>query len=57
MTILKQVEEIVGESALEFFLTTPNSYLSGRKPEELLESDPERVLSLARAFAHPADPF
>ncbi len=60
MTIREQVAAIVaplGENALEFFLTTPNGYIDGRKPEELLESDPDRVLSLARAFAHPADPF
>lgn len=57
MTILSQVASIVGQEALEFFLTSPNSYIGDRRPVDLLESDPDRVLSLARAFAHPADPF
>ena len=57
MDILKQVSEIVGEESLAFFLTTPNSYLGGGRPEDLLESDPPRVLRLAQAFAHPADVF
>jgi len=55
--ILKQVEKIVGKKALGFFLTTPNGYIDDRKPVDLLESDPEQVLRLAQAFAHPADVF
>jgi hypothetical protein len=42
---------------LAFFLTSPNSYLDGKLPLELLKSEPERVVSLAHAFAHPADAF
>lgn len=42
---------------LAFFLTTPNSYLDGKLPLELLKSKPERVVSLAHTFAHPADGF
>jgi hypothetical protein len=42
---------------LAFFFTNPNSYIAGRKPIEILRSDPERVVSLARAFANPADAF
>ena len=53
----EQVSEIVGEANLEFFLNTPNNYIKDRKPKELLESDPARLLSLAKAFAHPADVF
>lgn len=40
-----------------FFLTTPNTYIGGRKPIELLRTDPERLVSLARSFANPADAF
>ena len=42
---------------LAFFFTNPNSYLAGRKPIEILRSDPERVTSLAQAFFNPADVF
>jgi hypothetical protein len=55
--ILKQLAEIVGENRVDVFLTTPNGFLDGRMPLGLLRSDPERLLSLAQAFAHPADPF
>jgi Protein of unknown function (DUF2384) len=40
-----------------YFFATPNPHLGGRKPLELLKSNPDRVLSLAQAFAHPADVF
>ncbi len=40
-----------------FFLTTPNTYIGGRRPIELLKTDPERLVSLARSFANPADAF
>jgi len=52
-----QLAEIVGADKVDFFLTTPNGFLGGRKPEELLNSDNTRLLSLAQAFAHPADVF
>jgi hypothetical protein len=42
---------------LAFFFSTPNSYIRGRKPLELLKEDPERLESLARSFASPADVF
>lgn len=42
---------------IAFFFTSPNSYLSGRKPVDLLRTDPERVVSLADSFAQPADVF
>jgi hypothetical protein len=42
---------------LAFFFTNPNSYLGGRKPVEILRSDPDRVTSLAQTFVHPADVF
>jgi hypothetical protein len=40
-----------------FFFTTPNSYIGGHKPLELLKADPVRLESLARSFANPADAF
>jgi len=40
-----------------FFFTSPNSYLDGRKPVDLLKSDPEKVVSLVHAFVRPADVF
>lgn len=42
---------------LAFFFTNPNSYIGGRKPVEILKSDPERVKLLAQAFVNPADAF
>lgn len=42
---------------LAYFFATPNSSIAGRKPLELLKSDPARVVSLAQAFANPADAF
>lgn len=42
---------------LAFFFTTPNANIGGRKPLELIKTNPDRVLSLAHAFAHPADVF
>lgn len=42
---------------LAYFFTNPNPYIDGRKPVELLRSNPDRVISLAEAFAHPADVF
>jgi hypothetical protein len=40
-----------------YFFATPNANIGGRKPLELLKSDPQRVLSLARAAASPADAY
>ena len=40
-----------------YFFATPNANIGGRKPLELLKTDPERVLSLARAAADPADAY
>ena len=42
---------------LAHFFVTPNSNLAGRKPLELLKENPGRLVSLAQAFAHPADVF
>jgi hypothetical protein len=40
-----------------YFFATPNANIGGRKPLELLKTDPERVLSLARVAADPADAY
>jgi hypothetical protein len=40
-----------------FFLTTPNTFIGGRKPIELLRTNPEQLVSLAHSFANPADAF
>ncbi len=40
-----------------YFFATSNANIGGRKPLELLKTDPERVLSLARAAANPADAY
>ncbi len=42
---------------IAFFFTSPNSYLDGRKPVDLLKADPEKVVSLVHAFVRPADVF
>jgi hypothetical protein len=42
---------------LAFFFTNPNAYIAGRKPLEIMKSDPEKVKSLAQAFTSPADAF
>jgi hypothetical protein len=55
--LMNDVANIVGEKNLNYFLNTPNVYIDGRKPKKLLASDPQRVLSLADRFAHPADIF
>jgi hypothetical protein len=55
--ILKEMPSSFTGWDLAFFLTSPNSYLDGKLPVELLKSKPERVVSLAHAFAHPADAF
>ena len=43
--------------SLAFFFANPNPYIGGRKPIELIQTDPDRVVSLAERFAHPADVF
>jgi hypothetical protein len=40
-----------------FFFSTPNSFIGGRKPLELLKGEPEALESLAQSFAGPADAF
>ncbi|MGA3346421.1 MAG: hypothetical protein ABSC76_16295 [Terracidiphilus sp.] len=42
---------------LAFFFSTPNPYIGGHKPHELIRSNPDRLISLAQRFAHPADVF
>lgn len=42
---------------LAYFFVTPNPNIAGRKPTELLNLDPSRLVSLAQSFAHPADVF
>jgi hypothetical protein len=54
--ILKLTKMLTPEEYV-FFLNTSNPYIGGREPQELLDSDPERVLSLAQTFKHPADVF
>ena len=39
------------------FLTSPNGYLAGGRPMDLMQKDPDRIVSLARAFQSPADAF
>jgi hypothetical protein len=55
--ILKEMPPSFTGWDLAFFLTSPNSYLDGKLPLGLLKSDPEHVVSLAHAFAHPADAY
>jgi hypothetical protein len=61
LPLISEVIHIFPEGAtgweLAYFFATPNPNIEGRKPLELLKSDPSRVLSLARAFARPADVF
>jgi hypothetical protein len=55
--ILKEMPAAFTGWDLAFFMTSPNAYLDGKLPLELLKSNPERLVSLAHAFAHPADAF
>jgi hypothetical protein len=59
--VIAQVIKIFPEHAtgwdLAYFFATPNPNIGGRKPIELLKLNPARVVSLAEAFAHPADAF
>ena len=54
--IAKFPEHVTGWE-LAYFFVIPNPNIAGRKPMELLSSDPSRLASLAQAFAHPADVF
>jgi hypothetical protein len=58
---VSQVLEVFPKHAtgwqLAYFFTAPNANISGRKPYELLKTNPSRVVSLAQAFVHPADVF
>jgi hypothetical protein len=58
---VSKVIEVFPEHAtgwdLAYFFVTPNLNIGRRKPFELLKDDPARVVSLAQAFAHPADVF
>jgi hypothetical protein len=42
---------------LAYFFVTPNPNIGGKKPLDLLRTDPEHLVSLARAAAHPADAY
>ncbi len=42
---------------LAFFFDTPNSFIDGRRPVELLKSGTEKIESLAHRFTNPADVF
>jgi len=55
--ILKEMPSSFTGWDIAFFLTSPNSYLDGKLPVDLLKSKPERVVALAHAFAHAADAF
>jgi hypothetical protein len=61
IAVVSQIMTMFPEHAtgweLAYFFAAPNPNLGGRKPLELLKSDPSRLLSLAQAFAHPADVF
>lgn len=61
ISAVAEVIEIFPEQAsgweLAYFFVTPNMSVSGRKPAVLLKQDPARLVSLARAFVHPADVF
>ena len=59
--VVADVIEIFPEQSsgwdLAYFFVTPNMNINGHKPVELLKQDPSRLVSLARAFVHPADVF
>lgn len=61
LPVIAQVIQVFPESAsgwdLAYFFTTPNASIGDRKPLELLRTDSDRIVSLARAFAAPADVF
>lgn len=40
-----------------FFFAEPNPFIGGRTPIALVRIDPDRVVSLAHAFANPGEPF
>lgn len=59
--VVSEVIRIFPEQAtgwdLAYFFSRPNANIEGRKPLELIRTDPDRLRSLAQAFAHPADVF
>jgi hypothetical protein len=55
--VIREFPEHANGWDLAYFFASPNPNIDGRKPLDLLKSDPARVASLARAFAHPADVF
>lgn len=55
--VIKTLPEHIAGWDLAFFFSNPNPYIGGRRPLELVRSNPDRVLSLAERFAHPADVF
>jgi hypothetical protein len=55
--VLEVLPEYLTGWDVAFFFTTPNPSLGGRKPLELLRTDTKRLVSLAQAFANPADAF
>lgn len=55
--VISKFPDHVSGWELAYFFVTPNPNIGGRKPTELLDTDPSRLVSLAQAFAHPADVF
>lgn len=55
--VIREFPEHATGWELAYFFATPNPNLGGHKPLDLLASEPSRLQSLARAFAHPADVF
>ncbi len=60
-TILERVIKVFPNEGSDWsiaqFLTSPNGYLAGARPMDLLQNDPDRIVSLARAFQSAADAF
>lgn len=55
--ILKDMPPAFTGWDLAFFFTTPNAYLDGKLPLDLLKLNPKKVIPIAHAFTHPADGF
>jgi len=55
--ILEVLPEYITGWDVAFFFTSRNSSLGGRKPLEMLRTDTKPLISLAQAFANPADVF
>lgn len=54
---MAKLKEILSPEELEYFLSTPNPYIDGQKPQELFEVDTQKLLRLADRFKHPGDVF